>query len=283
MRNIPLVSVVALLGMIAFAPKSVAYPTYSQGKVVNPAGEEEAYGNCKTCHGGFRDQEYIALTDGVTWDEVYQEVTATEPEEERGLHDIHRHVMVDKLSRSRCNVCHLSSGRYPVILNSSATTDLQPLSCMGCHGRTEDHVAQGSPSLSGRGAGLRQHHTNAGVKECMTCHADANPENYTPVAESVPPPYYFTPDAEFPNKPTNPCNQAGEEDYAGGWEGLDNDGDGIYDIFDSDCSPLAMSKICHRTAKGEQTIVVSGSNLPGHLGHGDTLGACPQVMNSASR
>jgi hypothetical protein len=55
------------------------------------------------------------------------------------------------------------------------------------------------------------------------------------VGENVLPPYYFTPDAEFPNKPTDPCNQHGEEDYAGIREGLDNDGDGKYDQSDRDC------------------------------------------------
>ena len=219
--------VIALMTLAFWAPMLDAYPTYSQGKVTNPAGDEEPFGNCKTCHGDFRDPDYISLTDGKLWSEIYTEVTETEPVEELGLHNIHRHIMLDKLSRSRCNVCHIESGRYPVILNSSATTDFEPISCVGCHGREEDSVATA--------AGLRQHHTNARIKECMTCHADANPVNYTPVGENVLPPYYFTPDPEFPNKPTDPCNQHGEEDYAGIRKGLDNDGDGKYDMSDRDC------------------------------------------------
>jgi hypothetical protein len=127
-------------------------------------------------------------------------------------------------------------GRYPVILNSSATTAFDPIGCMGCHGRYEDDEAQNSSG--GLGAGLRQHHTRAGIKECMTRHADANPMLYTPVAESVQPPYYFTPDSEFPNKPTDPCSPHDEEDYAGGNNGLDNDGDGLYDKRDPDCRPI---------------------------------------------
>jgi hypothetical protein len=177
--------------------------------------------------------EYISNTDGKTWDEIYQEVDADAPEEEIGLHDIHRHIMLDKLSRSRCDTCHLDSGRYPVLLNFSATTFLAPIGCVGCHGRQED---AGNDSISGGlGAGLRQHHTNAGITECKTCHADADPANYTPVGEDVLPPNYFTPDPEFPNKPTDPCNQHGEEDYAGIRKGLDNDGDGRYDKKDRDC------------------------------------------------
>lgn len=228
-------SIVVLVILAVWSLKAHAYPTYSQGKVINPAGEEEPYGNCKTCHGNFRDPDYISLTDGKLWSEIYTEVTETEPLEERGLHDIHRHIILDKLSRSRCNVCHRDTGRYPVVLNSSATTDFDPISCVGCHGRDEDNSAENPSQIGGRGAGLRQHHTNARVNECMTCHADADPINYTPVGEDVLPPYYFTPDPEFPNKPTDPCNQLGEEDYAGIRMGLDNDGDGKYDMSDRDC------------------------------------------------
>jgi hypothetical protein len=140
---------------------------------------------------------------------------------------------VDKLSSGRCNVCHAASGRYPVSLNSSSSTELEPISCVGCHGRRED--AGNDNSSEGLGAGLRQHHTKAGVNECKTCHADANPAKYTPVGEDVLPPYFFMPDPEFPNKPTDPCNQHGEEDYVGLRRGLDNDGDGKYDKSDPDC------------------------------------------------
>ena len=233
--------VIALLTLFLWAPPAVAYETYSAFEVVNPDGNMEPVGNCKTCHGHFRAtnaensnsflrDEYVSPTDGKTWDEIYQEVNATEPDEEVGLHDVHRHIMVDKLSRSRCDVCHISGGRYPVYLNFSATDDLAPIGCVGCHGRQED-----ADNGAGLGAGLRQHHTNAGVNACKSCHADADPANYTPVGENVLPPNYFSPDPEFPNKPTDPCNKNGAEDYAGGHQGLDNDGDGKYDQGDFDC------------------------------------------------
>jgi hypothetical protein len=248
-------AIVAVATMAIWVPKSEAYETYSQGEVTHPAGSdrcrstdlegcEEPYGNCKTCHGHFRAtdednsrpmlrDEYISNTDGKRWREIYTEVGETEPATEIGLHDIHRHIMLDKLSRSRCDTCHVDSGRYPVFLNKSASTFLEPISCMGCHGRLED---AGNDSISkGLGAGLRQHHTNAGIMECKTCHMDADPANYTPVGENVSPPYYFMPDPEFPNKPTDPCNQHREEDYAGNRKGLDNDGDGRYDKRDRDC------------------------------------------------
>ena len=246
--------VIALMTLALWAPKSEAYGTYSFGQIAHPAGSsrcratddgcEESFGNCKTCHGHFRAtnednsrpmlrDEYVSHTDGKLWDEKYQEVDADEPDEEIGLHDIHRNIMLDKLGRSRCDVCHLEDARYPVFLSFSATEDLVPISCMGCHGRDED---AGNDTMSqGLGAGLRQHHTNSGITECKTCHADADPANYTPVGENVLPPNYFTPDPEFPNKPTDPCNQHGEEDYAGIRKGLDNDGDGRYDKKDRDC------------------------------------------------
>ena len=244
--NIFLFWCIALVAMIIAAPQAFAFPTYSAGKIANPAGQMEAYGNCKTCHGHFRAtnednstaylrDEYVSPVDGKTWNEIYQEVTATEPEEEVGLHDIHRHIMLDKLSGSRCDTCHGAS-RYPVSLSYGKTIFLPQISCVGCHGRDED---MGNDNVSeGRGAGLRQHHTNAGVNECKTCHADADPANYTPVGENVLPAYYFSPDAEFPNKPTDPCSKNGEEDYADGPKGLDNDGDGKYDMSDSDCQAL---------------------------------------------
>ncbi len=245
MRKITLI-LPAIAALLALWPAtSQAYSTYSAGKFTNPAGDQEPYGNCKTCHGHYRAtdaansnpflrDEYISPTDKKPWREIYTEVTETEPALEVGLHDIHRHIMVDKLSSSRCDVCHTRPpGFYPVILDASTSGVWPQLGCMGCHGRNED---AGNDNISGGlGAGLRQHHTNAGVTECKTCHRDADPANYTPVGEDVLPPYYLMPDPEFPNKPTDPCSPRREEDYAGARKGLDNDGDGKYDKKDSDC------------------------------------------------
>ena len=68
----------------------------------------------------------------------------------------------------------------------------------------------------------------------MDCHDD----DPTPPAESVLPAYYFTPDINHPDKPTDPCNPSPgfPEDFAGLTTGLDNDGDGAYDEADSDCA-----------------------------------------------
>ncbi len=241
---------IALVLMTISPAPAEAYPTYSAAKVSHPAGSprcratdvsgcEEPVGNCQTCHGQFRAtneensrpylrDEYVSPSDGRTWSVLYQEVGAEEVEKEIGLHDIHRHVMVDKIGGSRCNVCHMSGGRYPVYLfMSEGGEGLEPISCTGCHGRPGED-----------GAGLRQHHANSGVNVCKTCHEDADPANYTPVGEDVLPSYYAAPNDIFVNKPTDPCNQRGDEDYAGGPRGLDNDGDGRYDKSDLDCQPV---------------------------------------------
>jgi hypothetical protein len=256
-------SVIALVTMVLWAPVSEAYPTYSDYKVQGARGVEEAVGNCKTCHGHFRatnaededpwlQDEYISPTDGKRWSEVYTSVEpGSEPEAEIGLHDIHRHIMVDEDNPrgspgpSGCDVCH-GDDRYPVPLNASKTDWFGPnggIGCMGCHGRMQD--ANDVDVSQGLGAGLRQHHTNAGVTECKSCHADADPANFTPVGENVRPLFYrmpYYPDDEFVNKPTNPCNWRGRENYAGGGRGLDNDGDGKYDQGDEDCKRLGTRR-----------------------------------------
>ncbi|MHC4065896.1 MAG: hypothetical protein ACYSUI_15555, partial [Planctomycetota bacterium] len=198
-----------LVTLTISAPKSGAYPTYSQDRDAT---------NCRACHGDFRAGSYISLSDGQNWG---------------NLHDLHRFDMLD----NDCITCHVSPGSFPVETDSSGGgAGFDPIGCMGCHGRDED---MGNDSISmGRGAGLRQHHFNTGVTLCTGCHTDADPLNYTPVGEDVPPPYYFTPDPNHPNKPTDSCNPNGEEDYAGNAEGLDNDGDNAYDeAADGDCSP----------------------------------------------
>jgi hypothetical protein len=146
-----------------------------------------------------------------------------------------------------CGTCH-ASGFFPVILdNSAGGIGLQAISCMGSHGRKED---AGNDIISGGlGAGLRQHHNEAGITLCAGCHTDATPADYTPVGEDIPPVYYGTPDTDHPNKPTDPCNQSGNENFAGSTEGLDNDGDLLYDGNDPDCEaciPTGVSEaICN--------------------------------------
>ncbi len=192
-----------VLGLALWSTTASAYEQYSTNRTS---------GNCATCHGDFRASNYVSPKDGATWS---------------NLHDVHRNTMLN----GDCNACHQAAGRFPVLLGSAVGGNgLQPLSCIGCHGRAE-------PAANNRvvAAGLRQHHDNRGVTVCRDCHNDSNPRAFTVVGENIKPPFYFTPDTAHPNKPTDPCNAAGAEQRAGTAIGLDNDGDALYDQSDSDC------------------------------------------------
>jgi hypothetical protein len=157
---------------------------------------------------------YVAFTDGATWT----------PD----LHDIHRNTMLNM----DCATCHTLPNFFPVFIGSSTGGNgLPPIGCLGCHGREED---LGHDAISpGRGAGLNQHHHRAGVTECAQCHTDADPAQYRAVGEHVLPAYYFVPDAAHPSKPTDSCSAS--ERFVSPLEGLDNDGDQLYELADPDC------------------------------------------------
>jgi hypothetical protein len=87
---------------------------------------------------------------------------------------------------------------------------------------------------------LRQHHFRAGVTECAACHSDSDPANYTPVFENIAPANHFVPNAAHPTKPTDPCNANGSESKFGS-TGLDNDGNGLYDLADPACAVAATA------------------------------------------
>jgi hypothetical protein len=207
-RSIRVVATVAAL--CVWATSALAYSEWSQNRDAT---------NCGACHGDFRAGDYTSATDGMLWG---------------NLHNIHRSDML----AGDCDTCHGNSGLFPVNLSVSAGGDgLDAISCVGCHGRAEDNTAENPdfPALSAYGSGLRQKHHNAGVTECADCHDDADPANYTPVAESVLPPYYANPGNNHPDMPDNTCATGGE-DFAGDIRGLDNDGDGNYELDDSDCA-----------------------------------------------
>lgn len=176
------------------------------------------YSTCRACHGNFVGTPYVAFTDGATWN----------PD----LHDIHRNIMLN----FDCKTCHTGATFFPVFIGrSDGGTGLPGIGCLGCHGREED-IGHDAIS-SGRGAGLNQHHHRSGVSECAKCHTDADPANYRPVGERVRPAYYFAPDAAHPAKPTDPCTAS--ERFVSPLEGLDNDGDLLYELADPDCQPAA--------------------------------------------
>ncbi len=175
--------------------------------------------NCGYCHGDFRNSNYLSPVDLQNWG---------------NLHDIHRTDMLD----GDCDTCHIGDNRFPVYLNQSDGGDgLEPIGCMGCHGIDP----QDPLHPNGWGAGLRAHHTNAGVgpdnngDTCISCHTN----DPVPRPEDTLPSYYLTPDSAHPDKPDNPCNPSSlsfPESFAGADLGIDNDGDGLYDGDDPDCA-----------------------------------------------
>lgn len=176
-------------------------------------------GNCADCHGDFRANGYISRNDNVAWN--------------TSLHNGHRTTMLN----SDCNVCHIGS-RFPVPLDQSdGGTGFSPIGCNGCHGRAEPGAANAV-----KGTGLRQHHDRVGVTVCRTCHTDSNPAGFVAAGENVAPPYYFTPDAAHPNKPTQSCNGNNSESLVAPPLGLDNDGNNVYDLADGFCNPGAVKE-----------------------------------------
>ncbi len=205
-RSIGVVTGIAIVGI----PAVQGYDRYS----INDNAT-----NCRQCHGDFRSDHYISAVDGQDWG---------------NLHNIHRSTMLG----GDCDACHIGNDEFPVMIAQSNGGDgFEPVSCMGCHGV---NPTPGAPNNDWWGAGLRAHHTNAGVGPdsngltCMSCHNDDPP----PPPENTPPSYYFTPDPNHNNKPIDPCNPAPgyPENFAGAVIGIDNDGDLLYDDADPDCA-----------------------------------------------
>jgi hypothetical protein len=163
---------------------------------------------CNACHGDF--------TGG------FSPKGTVFPDESK--HDMHRasaHMDTD------CSLCHSSGdGRNPFIGRSDGTASNPGVGCTGCHGRDYGGVVGNS------GVGLRAHHFATGTTLCAGCHT-SDPE---PLPEDVAPTYYGTVDT----RADDPCNSA--PDHLENWsvgdtEGLDNDGDDVYDEADGDCGP----------------------------------------------
>jgi hypothetical protein len=108
-----------------------------------------------------------------------------------------------------CMECHLIEGDQPAISR-----------CAGCHGREEDGGAMQT------GMGLVQHHRVKGITDCDACHMSGG----TIAGEDVVP-------AKMLVKGIDPCNDA-----QFGPDGLDNDGDGLYDSDDPDCQKISQGE-----------------------------------------
>lgn len=205
--------VLSMACVAGWSGEASAYQQYSQNHDAT---------NCRACHGDFRAANYLSLVDGAEWG---------------NLHNLHRQTMLS----GDCNVCHIGASTFPVHLAASDGGEgLAPIGCVGCHGREADNTAANPDYPQGRGAGLRQHHSTAGVMVCLDCHDDADPQSFMAAEEQVLPPYYLDPGPAFPSMPTQSCNGDGGEDFAGLSIGLDNDGDGLYDGDDPSCSTVGV-------------------------------------------
>jgi hypothetical protein len=155
------------------------------------------------------------------------------------LHDAHlNNTDID----ASCDNCHGGSGTFQRMVNLSSSGAAMDganfVSCTGCHGRLED--ANGFGPGPGWGAGLRQHHTDAGVppdsnnEVCGDCHDDADPANFAVAGEDIMPPWYDSTTNDIVSLTLDTCNVNLEEEFSGDPAalGLDNDGDGLYDEAD---------------------------------------------------
>lgn len=191
--------VLALLGVLLWAPGAQAYRWYDNGSGTG----------CVSCHNGFQGGN-------------------------GALHQRHR---ID-FGVTNCNVCHQTGGgSTPVLTYWSGAGG--GYGCAGCHGQDYGETSPNSGQPKATAYGLRQHHVDQGVTTCglSGCHqpgTQGHPNPFpTPFGEDVAPPYF---DPLFSNL-TNPCDSA-QEDLLFDVDsvGLDNDGDGLADWpADSDC------------------------------------------------
>jgi MYXO-CTERM domain-containing protein len=262
---------------LAWTGSASAYDTYST--------TAPGVGNCATaaCHGDFQTASYVSRSDAAAWGDE--------------LHIIHRDTMIrggtGGTTASDCNTCHTTGGRRPVHIDSSTGgRGLAPIGCVGCHGRAEDDVAANpavSATTGGSGAGLRQHHDRAGITVCQDCHADADTTtagHYVPVGENVLPPYYATPGTNHPRMPNDSCNPTGQENFAATSIALDNDGDGVYDMLDSDC---ITGEVNGTACVAGTTVCASGNCVDGFCcdttcggGSATDCQACSAALNGGA-
>ncbi len=123
---------------------------------------------------------------------------------------------------NNCFLCHTDIGDNP-----STWTSLQGVSCIGCH----------------MGPGLRQHHASAGAPPdnqdmfCVDCH----PGDPPPPSESTLPPYYTRTDVNV-NDPCLVDSFSGGEDWDNDGQGLDNDGNLLYEGNDPGCTATPVDE-----------------------------------------
>ncbi|MHC4083346.1 MAG: GC-type dockerin domain-anchored protein [Planctomycetota bacterium] len=161
---------------------------------------------CQVCHGDFTDGTSPKGT-------VFPS---------NSKHEMHRG---NQNMNTECDLCHIQQGDNPFMALSAGTPDNPGVGCVGCHGRDYGGAVGNS------GVGLRAHHFINDVTVCAGCH----PNDPDPLPENILPTYYGTVDTDADDS----CNQGPaflENWSVGDTEGLDNDGDNLYDEDDPDCS-----------------------------------------------
>ncbi|MHC5007821.1 MAG: GC-type dockerin domain-anchored protein [Planctomycetota bacterium] len=161
---------------------------------------------CQLCHGDFDD--------------------ATSPKgtmfPSNSKHEMHRG---NQNMNTDCGLCHIQQGDSPLMNESAGTANNPGVGCVGCHGR--DYGGD----VGNSGVGLRLHHFVNDVTECVGCHG-FGPD---PLPENILPTYYGTVDTNADDS----CNEGPgflENWSVGDTDGLDNDGDNLYDGNDPDCA-----------------------------------------------
>lgn len=194
----------------------------------------EDYSGCASCHGNFRGS---TSTKGTVFPN-------------NNNHDMHRN---SANMGTACNLCHTGSNRVPTFIGTSTgTANNQGLGCTGCH----------------VSAGLRAHHLNNGVSDCLDCHDE---EAAPP--EAAKPPYYGTPDTKA-NNPGNTVQVANTNENwsVGDFLGLDNDGNNLYDLADYAIGPYRLLGVSREgndvrltwlTAGGRTNTVQAAASING--------------------
>ncbi len=182
----------------------------------NQAIAYERYNSgCQYCHGAF--------TDGTSPKGTVFPMDSK--------HEMHRNTAY---MATACDLCHRTGdNRNPYLRHSNGTANNPGIGCIGCHGH--DYGGTIGPS----GAGLRRHHAVNGVTVCGNCHTN----DPVPMPEYVKPTYYHTPDT----RADDPCNAgpAHLENWSiGDTEGLDNDGNNLYDGADPNCGRVLGDMNC---------------------------------------
>jgi len=223
------VSLLLVASLVVTGGSVVGYESYH-----SPEVQDEGY--CADCHDGFLG---------------------------RGpLHDLH--VANPDGITSTCDLCHTGSGRDNPLTMWSAGDSGDGLGCTGCHGRDYGDVVLADYrgfTIKDRkkqsGYGLRLHHKNSGVTECSLCHFNENekvphPENVINPGLGNTVHYYFRDDVSLGGGAVDPGSNEDSANDTNGL-GLDNDGDGLYDMNDPDCvanpERLAISAVNPTTGK----------------------------------